>query len=83
MKQVLYFSAKWCTACQATTPIVEQVKKSNQAQVAMVDVDYDVSLVEQYNIRSVPTTIILENNNEIKRYVGSITANQLNNLING
>ena len=83
MKQVLYFSAKWCTACQATTPIVENIKKSNQAQVAMIDVDYDVSLVEQYNIKSIPTTIILENNNEIKRYVGSITANQLNNLING
>ena len=83
MKQVLYFSAKWCTACQATTPIVENIKKSNQAQVAMIDVDYDVSLVEQYNIKSVPTTIILEDNNEIKRYVGSITANQLNNLING
>jgi thioredoxin 1 len=83
MKQVLYFSAKWCTACQATTPIVEQIKKSNQAQVAMIDVDYDVSLVEQYNVKSVPTTIILENNNEIKRYVGSINANQLNNLING
>ena len=83
MKQVLYFSAKWCTACQATTPIVENIKKSNQAQVAIIDVDYDVSLVEQYNIKSVPTTIILENNNEIKRYIGSITANQLNNLING
>ncbi len=83
MKQVLYFSAKWCTACQATTPIVENIKKSNQAQVAMIDVDYDVSLVEQYNVKSVPTTIILENNNEIKRYVGSINANQLNNLING
>ena len=83
MKQVLYFSAKWCTACQATTPIVEQVKKSNQAQVAMIDVDYDVSLVEQYGVKSVPTTIILENNNEIKRYVGSITSNQLNQLING
>ncbi len=83
MKQVLYFSAKWCTACQATTPIVEQVKRSNQAQVAIIDVDYDVSLVEQYGIKSVPTTIILENNNEIKRYVGSITSHQLNQLING
>lgn len=83
MKQVLYFSAKWCTACQATTPIVEQLKKSNQAQVAMVDVDYDVSLVEQYSIKSVPTTIILENGNEIKRYVGSISSHQLNQLING
>ena len=83
MKQVLYFSAKWCTACQATTPIVENIKKSNRAQVAMVDVDYDVTLTQQYNVKSVPTTIILENGNEIKRYVGSISSHQLNQLING
>ena len=83
MKQVLYFSAKWCTACQATTPLIESVKRSNQAQVAMVDVDYDVSLVEQYGVRSVPTTVILEDGNEIKRVVGSISSEQLKQLING
>ena len=83
MKQVIYFSAKWCTACQATTPIIESIKRSGEAQVVAVDVDYDVSLTEQYNVRSVPTTVILENGNEIKRVVGSISANGLKSLING
>jgi len=83
MKQVLYFSAKWCTACQATTPILESIKRSGEAQVAMVDVDYDVSLTEQYNIKSVPTTVILENGNEVKRHVGSISLENLKQLING
>jgi len=83
MKQVLYFSAKWCTACQATTPILESIKRSGEAQVAMVDVDYDVSLTEQYNIKSVPTTVILENGNEIRRHVGSISMDGLKSLING
>ena len=83
MKQVIYFSAKWSTACQTTTPIVESLKRSGEAQVAMVDVDYDVSLTEQYNVRSVPTTVILENGNEIKRVVGSMSSEQLKNLING
>ena len=83
MKQVLYFSAKWCTACQATTPIIESLKSSNRAQVAMVDVDYDVSLTEQYNVRSVPTTIVLEDGNEINRVVGTINTERLNNIING
>ena len=83
MKQVLYFSAKWCTACQATTPIIESLKSSNRAQVMMVDVDYDVSLTEQYNVKSVPTTIILENGSEIQRVVGSINSDRLNQLING
>jgi thioredoxin-like negative regulator of GroEL len=83
MKQVLYFSAKWCTACQATTPIIESLKSSNRAQVMTVDVDYDVSLTEQYNVKSVPTTVILENGNEIKRVVGSMGSEYLNQLING
>lgn len=83
MKQVLYFSAKWCTACQATTPIIESLKSSKKAQVMTVDVDYDVSLTEQYNVKSVPTTIILENGNEINRIVGSMGSDQLNQLING
>jgi thioredoxin 1 len=83
MKQVLYFSAKWCTACQATTPIIESIKRSGEAQVAIVDVDYDVSLTERYNIKSVPTTIILENDNEVKRVVGSMSSEQLKQLING
>ena len=57
MKQVLYFSAKWCTACQATTPIVEQVKKSSQAQVAMIDVDYDDSNDVNNSIQLIKTAL--------------------------
>ena len=83
MKQVLYFSAKWCTACQATTPIIESLKSTNRAQVMIVDVDYDVSLTEQYNVKSVPTTVILENGSEIQRVIGSINSDRLNQLING
>ena len=83
MKQILYFSAKWCAACQQTTPIIEQIKKTNQAQVAIVDVDYDVSLVEKYNVKSVPTTVILENNKEISRHIGKLTEPQLKFIING
>ncbi len=81
MKQVLYFSANWCTSCQSTTPNIDILKKSGKAQVAKVDTDYDISLVEQYNVKSVPTTIILENGTEIKRHVGVLSGEQLNNLI--
>lgn len=83
MKQVLYFSAKWCTACQTTTPLIEQLKRNGEAQVATVDVDYDVSWTEQYSVKSVPTTIVLENGKEIKRHVGSMSSETLKQLING
>ena len=83
MKQVLYFSAKWCTACQTMTPTIDNLKKQDPNNVAKVDVDYDVSLVEQYNIKSVPTTVILENGNEVNRHVGVLMDSQLKQLING
>jgi thioredoxin 1 len=82
MKQVLYFSAKWCEACNATAPVIDQLK-SIGTPVSKIDVDYDVSYVSEYNIKSVPTTIILENGNEVRRHSGALTTNQLNNLING
>jgi thioredoxin-like negative regulator of GroEL len=51
--------------------------------VNQINVDYDVTNVEEYKVKSVPTIIVLENGNEIKRYTGAITFNQLQNLING
>ncbi len=83
MKKVLYFSAGWCSACKGVTPIVEQLVSTKSIPVNQINIDYDVSSVEEYKIKSVPTIIILENGKEIKRYTGSITSNQLQNLING
>jgi thioredoxin-like negative regulator of GroEL len=83
MKQVLYFSAGWCSACKGVTPIIEQLVSTKSIPVNKIDTDYDVSYVEEYKIKSIPTIIVLENGNEIKRYTGPITLAQLQNLING
>jgi thioredoxin 1 len=83
MRQVLYFSAGWCSACKGVTPIIEQLIATKTTPVSQINVDYDVTNVEEYKVKSVPTIIVLENGNEIKRYTGAITFNQLQNLING
>jgi thioredoxin-like negative regulator of GroEL len=83
MKQLLYFSAGWCSACKGVTPIIEQLVSTKSIPVNKIDTDYDVSYVEEYKIKSIPTIIVLENGNEIKRYTGPITLAQLQNLING
>ena len=83
MRQVLYFSAGWCSACKGVTPIIEQLVSTKSIPVNKIDTDYDVSYVEEYKIKSIPTIIVLENGNEIKRYTGPITLAQLQNFING
>jgi thioredoxin 1 len=83
MKQLIYFSANWCAACQSMKPAIDQIVKSG-IQVATIDTDYDVSLTEQYKVKSIPTVVMLENGQEIKRYSGgALTESQLKNFING
>ena len=83
MKQLIYFSANWCAACHSMKPAIDQIAKLG-IQVAQIDTDYDVSLTEQYKVKSIPTVVMLENGQEIKRYSGgALTESQLKNFING
>jgi len=83
MKQLIFFSANWCSACQAMKPTVEQISKQIKIPLNKIDTDYDVSNTDNYGVKSIPTLILLENGKEIKRIVGAQSENQIKSLING
>jgi thioredoxin 1 len=64
----LYFSASWCGPCRTLGPIMNDV--SQQIPVQKVDVDSEFELASQYNVRNVPTVVLLDNGQEVKRFVG-------------
>ena len=64
----LYFSASWCGPCKMLAPIMNDV--SQQIPVQKVDVDSEFELASQYNVRNVPTVVLLDNGQEVKRFVG-------------
>jgi thioredoxin 1 len=68
MKQLLYFSAPWCGPCKQLAPILEEV--AQQYPVKKINVDEESDLAAQYGIRSIPTTILVENGQEIERKIG-------------
>lgn len=80
MKGFIYFSAEWCQPCKALGPIMEQVAK--QVPVNKVNVDYEVSLIKQYNVTSVPTVILVDNGVEKTRFVGVKPINDIVNIFN-
>jgi thioredoxin 1 len=49
-------------------PVMEQI--SQVVPVEKINVDDNSALAATYNVRSVPTTIILKDNREVSRFVG-------------
>lgn len=80
MKQILYFSAGWCSPCRTFKPVMESL--SSELPIQFIDVDSSPQTATQYNVRSVPTTIVVQNGMEIGRAVGAKTANEIRTLYN-
>jgi len=70
MKSVKYFTATWCGPCQRFKPIMQEVANEGHS-VQFIDIDQSSDLANQYNVRSVPTTVIEENGIEVDRFVGT------------
>lgn len=77
---LLKFYAEWCGPCKLLTKIL----KENNIEHTAIDIDTEDGAIaaDEYNIKSVPTLIMLDDESkEIKRHIGSITKNQLNNFL--
>jgi len=78
MKEILYFSATWCGPCKNFKPIMEQV--SRELPVRFVDVDTNPQLVAEYGVRSVPTVILVNNDQVVEKKAGVLTEAQIKSL---
>ena len=82
MKSILYFTAEWCNPCKKTRPIVEQLNTEQiMAKFFIIDVDSDIERTKDFEIRSVPTFVVMKDNKEIYRVTGAQTRQQLEELI--
>ena len=82
MKMILYFTADWCNPCKKTRPIVEELNREQiMAKFFIVDVDSDIEMAKDFEIKSVPTFVVMKDNIEIHRTTGAKTRQQLEGLI--
>jgi thioredoxin 1 len=78
MKTVFYFTADWCAPCKRVKPIVEELnREQTDASFQIIDVDMEMELAKKFEIRSVPTFILIKDGVEINRLTGAQTRDSL------
>jgi len=80
MKQVLYFSAPWCSPCRQFKPVMESLQ--SEMSITFIDVDASPQTAATWNVRSVPTVLVIENGIEKGRLVGARPKEEVRALYN-
>jgi thioredoxin-like negative regulator of GroEL len=81
MKQLWYFTADWCAPCKALGPTMNRV--AEQISVNKINIDYEADVVQKYGVRNIPTVILVENGQEVRRFSGNRSYNDVIQFING
>lgn len=70
---LLDFTAAWCGPCKTLRPVLASLEAEYGAQLAVriIDVDDDPLLAQRHGVRSMPTVVLLRDDREVGRVVGS------------
>lgn len=81
--KLLQFKASWCGPCKMQTKKFEENPVDVELETIDIDED-DKDLATKYSIRSIPTMILLSDNEEIlNRWTGVTKSSIINGFITG
>ena len=81
MKQLWYFSADWCGPCKQFGPLMDELAKQGMS-IKRLNIDYTPDAATLYKIKSVPTVILVEDEQEKARFTGTRTMQQVIDFYN-
>lgn len=77
--KLLKFGAEWCTHCHEQDAIL---KDFDAMPVEVIDCDNDTdNLCGKYHIISIPTMLLIDNDEVVERFNGVTTLEELNNKV--
>lgn len=77
-----YFTADWCGPCKKVRPVVEQINQDSPIKFQLIDVDSELDLVKAFEIKSVPTFILIKDGEVVNRTTGAKTKDELLEFLN-
>lgn len=69
---LLDFHADWCGPCKTQDPILEELMEDweDSVEFKKIDVDENQDIANQYQVRSIPTVIVEDDDGVVERFVG-------------
>lgn len=75
---LLDFWATWCGPCRMVSPIIEEIANETEGVVVgKINIDEQPDLAAQYGVMSIPTLMVLENGEVVKKAVGARPKNAI------
>lgn len=75
------FGAEWCPPCRKMEPVINEfLAQHKEISFFKIDGGIHTNLMKQLNADGLPTFILLKKGEEVWRYKGVLTAEELNNI---
>ncbi len=80
---VIDFYAEWCGPCQMMAPLLDELSKMYDGMVDFykVNVDEENELSGYFDIRSIPTFLLISVTGEVRRFTGAMLRDRFKQIV--
>lgn len=87
MIEIIKFGADWCGPCKMMGPTMKKLKEKynvegSDIQITDIDVDMNPEMASLHKIKNIPVTICKIDEVEIKRVIGVLSLDKIEEIIN-
>lgn len=79
---LLDFWATWCGPCRMIAPILEEIAAERpDIKVGKINVDEEMELAMEFKVASIPTLVVMEKGQILKKDVGAMPKEEILDLL--
>ncbi len=77
------FWAPWCGPCRAMGPILDELSKeyAGKVRICKMNVDENQATPHQYNVRAIPTMVLIKNGQTVDTITGAVSKEALQQVL--